>query len=149
MMITDDGAYVIEFNARFGDPETQVLIPRLESDLFDVCEAAALGKLDEIDVQWSDKAAVGVVIASGGYPATYKMGHLIEGEESVDEDVLVFHSGTKRTARGLETNGGRVMTVVALGNTVAEARAKAYDNAQRITFMDAFYRKDIAAGVNV
>jgi phosphoribosylamine--glycine ligase len=149
MMITDDGAYVIEFNARFGDPETQVLIPRLESDLFDVCEAAALGKLDEIDVQWSDKAAVGVVLASGGYPATYKMGHLIEGDESVDADVLVFHSGTKRTARGLETNGGRVMTVVALGNTVAEARAKAYDNAQRITFMDAFYRKDIAAGVNV
>ncbi|MEO9254141.1 MAG: phosphoribosylamine--glycine ligase, partial [Tepidiformaceae bacterium] len=148
LMITTDGVYVIEFNARFGDPETQVLIPRLESDLFEICEAAARGELDKVDVRWSDQAAVGVVIASGGYPATYKMGHLIEGEESVDDEVLVFHSGTKRTARGLETNGGRVMTVVARGSTVAEARAKAYDNAKRITFMDAFYRKDIAEGVN-
>lgn len=148
MMITANGPYVIEFNARFGDPETQVLIPRLESDLFEVCEAAALGKLHEVDVRWSARSVVGVVIASGGYPATYKMGHLIDGEDAVDEDVLVFHAGTKRTARGLETNGGRVMTVVASGTTVSEARARAYDNARRIRFMDAFYRHDIAAGVD-
>lgn len=148
MMITANGPYVIEFNARFGDPETQVLIPRLESDLFEVCEAAALGKLHEVDVRWSARSVVGVVIASGGYPATYKMGHLIDGEDAVDKDVLVFHAGTKRTTRGLETNGGRVMTVVASGTTVSEARARAYDNARRIRFMDAFYRHDIAAGVD-
>ena len=148
MMITTDGPYVIEFNARFGDPETQVLIPRLESDLFEVCEAAALGRLHEVEVRWSERSVVAVVIASGGYPATYKMGHLIEGEDTVDDDVLVFHAGTKRTARGLETNGGRVMTVVATGTNIQEARERAYDNARRIRFMDAFYRHDIAAGVD-
>jgi phosphoribosylamine--glycine ligase len=147
LMITDAGPHVIEFNARFGDPETQVLIPRLESDLFDICTAAARGELATADVRWSGQAAVGIVIASGGYPATYKVGHLIEGDDAVDPGVLVFHAGTKQTARGLETCGGRVLTVVALGSTVAEARAKAYDNAARIRFMDSFYRKDIAAGV--
>lgn len=148
LMMTDAGAHVIEFNARFGDPETQVLIPRLESDLFEICAAAARGELLSADVRWSDQAAVGIVIASGGYPATYKVGHLIEGEDDVDPDVLVFHAGTKQTARGLETSGGRVLTVVALGPTVGEARKKAYANASRIHFMDSFYRKDIAAGVS-
>ncbi len=147
LMVTADGTYVIEFNARFGDPEAEVLFPRLESDLFEVCEAAARGRLDEVDVRWSADAAVGVVLTSGGYPATYKVGHVIEGEENVDPDVVVFHAGTKQTARGLETSGGRVMTVVATGKTVAAARAKAYDNARRIQFMDVHYRKDIAAGV--
>ncbi|HXU25400.1 MAG TPA: phosphoribosylamine--glycine ligase [Tepidiformaceae bacterium] len=147
LMITGSGPYVIEFNARFGDPETQVLMPRLETDLFDVCHAAAEGKLSDVDIRWSRQAAVGVVLASGGYPATYKLGHLIEGEADVDPGVLVFHGGTKLTARGLETNGGRVLTVVATGATVAEARAMAYDNARRIKFMDVQYRTDIAAGV--
>jgi phosphoribosylamine--glycine ligase len=147
LMVTKDGPFVIEFNARFGDPETQVLIPRLESDLFEICQAAALGKLSETQIQWSGDAAVGVVLASGGYPATYKLGHIIEGADGVDPGVLVFHAGTKQTARGLETNGGRVLTVVAMGPTVAEARAKAYANARRITFMDVHYRTDIAAGV--
>jgi phosphoribosylamine--glycine ligase len=147
LMMTDAGPQVIEFNARFGDPEAQVLIPRLESDLFEICAAAARGELASVDVRWSEQAAVGIVIASGGYPATYKVGHLIEGENDVDPDVLVFHAGTKQTARGLETSGGRVLTVVALGPTVADARAKAYANASRVRFMDSFYRKDIAAGV--
>ena len=147
LMVTREGPFVIEFNARFGDPETQVLIPRLESDLFEICQSAALGDLAETRIRWSDNAAVGVVLASGGYPATYKLGHIIEGEHDVDSDVLVFHAGTKQTARGLETNGGRVLTVVALGATVPEARAKAYANARRITFMDVQYRTDIAAGV--
>jgi phosphoribosylamine--glycine ligase len=147
MMVTSGGPYVIEFNARFGDPETEALIPRLESDLFEVCEAAALGRLAEVDVRWSPRTSVAVMLASGGYPATYKIGHLIEGEDDVDADVHVFHAGTKRTARGLETNGGRVLAVVATGETVAEARAKAYDNARRITFMDVHYRTDIAQGV--
>ena len=147
MMIAKDGAYCLEFNARMGDPEAQVLMPRLETDLFDVCQAAAKGQLAGIDVKWSDKAAVGVVVASGGYPATYKLGHIIEGVNDVDPDVMVFHAGTKADSRGLVTYGGRVLTVVATGATVAEARAKAYDNVRRIHFMDAQYRKDIAAGV--
>ncbi len=144
LMETADGTYVIEYNARWGDPETQVLMPLLQSDLFEVCEAAALGKLETVDVRWSTDACVGVVIASGGYPATYKLGHIIEGIDEVDADVQVFHSGTKNDVRGLVTNGGRVVTVVATGPTLDEARAKAYDNVRRIRFADSFYRTDIA-----
>jgi len=144
LMVTEAGVYVIEFNARSGDPETQVLFPRLESDLFEVCEAAAQGRLGEVDVRWSPQVAVGVVVASGGYPATYKMGHIIEGVDDVDPDVLVFHAGTKRDQRGLVTNGGRVLTIVALAGTFEEARKRAYDNVRRIKFMDAQYRTDIA-----
>ena len=147
LMVTDNGVYTLEFNARFGDPETQVLMPRLESDLFEVCEAAARGVLDTVEVRWSSRPAVGVVVASGGYPATYKIGYVIEGLDAVDADVQVFQAGTKQDARGLVTTGGRVLTVVAQGATVAEARAKAYDNVRRIRFVDSFYRKDIAAGV--
>jgi phosphoribosylamine--glycine ligase len=144
LMVTPGGPRVLEFNARFGDPETQVLMPRLESDLFEVCHAAARGALDEVDVRWSERPAVGVVMASGGYPATYKLGHIIEGLQDVDPDVLVFQAGTKAEPRGLVTNGGRVLTVVATGETMAEARAKAYDNVRRIHFSDAHYRTDIA-----
>lgn len=147
LMITADGPYVIEFNARFGDPETQVLIPRLESDLFEICDAAARGKLDTVEVRWSDDPAVGVVLASGGYPATYKMSYPIDGLDQLDSDVLAFHAGTKSDPRGIVTNGGRVLTIVARGKTVAEARARAYDNVRRVTFADAFHRTDIAAGV--
>ncbi len=147
LMVTDDGIYVLEFNARFGDPETQPLMLRLESDLFEICEAAALGTLDSVDVRWSDDAAVGVVLASGGYPATYKMGYRIDGLDQLDEGVLAFHAGTKNDSRGIVTNGGRVLTIVARGKTVSEARARAYDNARRVIFADAFYRTDIAAGV--
>jgi phosphoribosylamine--glycine ligase len=124
-----------------------VLIPRLESDLFEICEAAALGKLDTIDTHWSDDPAVGVVLASGGYPATYKMSYPIDGLDQLDSDVLAFHAGTKSDPRGIVTNGGRVLTIVARGKTVAEARARAYDNVRRVTFADAFHRTDIAAGV--
>lgn len=145
LMVTADGVFVLEFNARFGDPEAQVLVPRLESDLFEICEAAARGRLDEVEVTWSDRPAVGVVMASGGYPATYKVGHIIEGIDAVDDDVLVFHAGTTvDERRGLVTSGGRVLTVVARGDTIAEARAKAYDNVRRIRFTDAHYRTDIA-----
>ncbi|MCZ2110308.1 MAG: phosphoribosylamine--glycine ligase, partial [Dehalococcoidia bacterium] len=148
LMVTEDGPYVLEYNARFGDPESQSLMPRLETDLFDICFAAAQGKLDSINIEWSPKAAVSVVMASGGYPATYKLGHEITGVGDVDPDVLVFHAGTKLDERrGLVTNGGRVLTVTATGGTVAEARARAYDNVRRIQFMDAQYRTDIAAGV--
>ncbi len=148
LMVTEAGEYVIEYNARFGDPEAQVHMARLESDLFEICHAAARGRLHEVEVCWSSKAAVGVVCASGGYPATYKLGHVIEGIDRVDPDVLVFHAGTKDDARGLVTNGGRVLTVVASGDTVSEARAKAYDNVNRIHFTDIQYRRDIAVGVS-
>ncbi|MCK9519358.1 MAG: phosphoribosylamine--glycine ligase [Dehalococcoidia bacterium] len=144
LMVTDEGVRVLEFNARWGDPETQVLIPRLESDLFEVCHAAAEGRLADVEVKWSERPAVGVVMASGGYPATYKLGHVIEGVDDVDEGVLVFHAGTKQDRRGLVTNGGRVLTVVAMGDTLEEARTKAYSNVARIHFTDAHYREDIA-----
>ena len=147
LMVTKDGTYVIEFNARFGDPEAQVVLPLLEGDLFAVCKAAAEGRLDDVVLNWSNDAAVGVVMASGGYPATYKLGYRIEGLDEVDKDVLVFQAGTKDDMRGIVTNGGRVLTVVARGATVAEARKRAYDNVRRIHFVDAHYRTDIAAGV--
>jgi phosphoribosylamine--glycine ligase len=147
LMVTDAGPRVLEFNARIGDPETQVLIPRLESDLFEVTKAAAQGRLHEQAIEWSDEAAVGVVLASGGYPATYKLAYLIEGLDDLDEGVLAFHAGTKESERGLVTNGGRVVTIVATGPTLADARKRAYDNVSRIHFTDMHYRRDIAAGV--
>ena len=147
LMVTPAGTYVLEFNARFGDPEAQVVLPRLESDLFAVCKAAAHGRLDTVDVAWSPDAMVGVVMASGGYPATYKLGYRIEGLEDIDSDVQVFQAGTKSDARGIVTNGGRVLTVVGRGPTLAVARARAYDNVKRIRFVDAFYRHDIGGRV--
>ncbi len=144
LMVSADGTYVIEYNARFGDPETQALMMRLETDLFEVCHAAAQQRLHEIDVRWRTDAAVGVVLCSAGYPATYKLGYVIRGLDAVDPDVQVFHAGTKDDDRGVVTNGGRVLTVVATGPTVEAARAKAYDNVHRIEFTDAYYRKDIA-----
>ena len=144
LMITADGNQVLEFNARFGDPEAQVLMARLESDLFGICRAAAAGELANVDIKWSDELAVGVVVASGGYPESYTTGHLIEGLDDVDDDVEVFHSGTKATGKGIVTNGGRVLTVVAREPTLAAARAKAYANARRIRFEGAYMRSDIA-----
>ncbi len=145
LMMTPSGISVLEYNARFGDPEAQSLMVRLESDLFEVCYAAAEGRLADVDVRWSERAAVSVCVASGGYPATYKLGYIIEGLDAVDPDVHVFHAGTKLDPRGTITNGGRVLTVTATGVDLAEARAKAYDNVRRIRFVDSFYRHDIAA----
>ena len=144
LMITEDGNYVLEYNARLGDPEAQVLMMRLESDLFTICAAAAAGELASVDIEWSDEAAVGVVLASGGYPEAYPTGRLIEGLDAVDDDVQVFHAGTKETPEGVVTNGGRVLTVTARGPTLEAARTKAYDNARRISFEGASMRRDIA-----
>jgi phosphoribosylamine---glycine ligase len=145
LMVTQGGVKVVEFNARFGDPEAQILIPRLESDLFEVCRSAAAGGLSDIDINWSKRPAVGVVLASGGYPEEYATGHPIHGLDDVDDDVLVFHAGSRREDDGtLVTSGGRVLTVVGMGDTLAEARARAYDNIARISFKDSYFRTDIA-----
>ncbi|MFQ6020346.1 MAG: phosphoribosylamine--glycine ligase, partial [Dehalococcoidia bacterium] len=146
LMIGNDGPRVLEFNCRFGDPETQVVLPRLKSDLLEVCWAAANGRLSEVAVEWSGEACVGVVLASGGYPDEYRAGYPIAGLGAVEPDVLVFHAGTALADdNSVVTAGGRVLTVVATAPTLAEARTVAYRNVQRIHFTNAHYRKDIAA----
>ncbi|HZP26730.1 MAG TPA: phosphoribosylamine--glycine ligase [Dehalococcoidia bacterium] len=146
LMMTESGPKVLEFNARFGDPETQVLLPRLKSDLLDILWAAANDRLDEVDIDWSTDACVAVVMASGGYPDDYPTGKPIAGLATVEPDVMVFHAGTAQSEDdGVVTTGGRVLSVVAMAPTLAEARARAYANVQRIHFSRAHYRKDIAA----
>ncbi|HEY4025155.1 MAG TPA: phosphoribosylamine--glycine ligase [Candidatus Dormibacteraeota bacterium] len=146
MMLTADGPRVLEFNARFGDPETQVVLPRLRSDLVPLLLAAALGDLpDRPRVEWWDRPAVGVVVASGGYPESYETGFEVQGLSSVPDGVLVFHAGTRRIPeRGLVTSGGRVLTTVGMGASVEEARMAALAGAVRVRFHGAFFRKDIA-----
>ena len=145
LMITNNRPKVLEFNARFGDPETQVTLPLLETDLVDIMLAVIDNKLEEIDVQWSEDACVGVVMASGGYPGSYQTGFAITGLDNLDKDILVFHAGTKLGAAGeVLTSGGRVLTVVATGKTLAEAREKVYANIPKIHFDGCHYRKDIA-----
>jgi phosphoribosylamine--glycine ligase len=144
IMVTAEGPRIVEYNARQGDPETQVLLPRLESDLYEVTTAAAGGELASIEVRWSRRPAVGVVIASGGYPDHFETGFPIAGLDTVDADVLVFHAGMKSQDGRLVTSGGRVCTVVATGETMQEARDRAYDNVRRITFQNSYFRTDIA-----
>jgi phosphoribosylamine--glycine ligase len=146
LMVNNGKASVVEFNARFGDPETQVILPRLKTDLLDIIMAVVKGKLNQIKIEVSEEACVGVVMASGGYPGNYKTGLPISGLLDVDSDVMVFHAGTKIGATPWEvlTNGGRVLTVVAMGKTIAEAREKVYNNVSRIHFDGCHYRKDIA-----
>lgn len=148
LMITPDGKpKTIEFNARFGDPETQVVLPRLKSDLLEIFLAAVNGTLDQVDIEWSEEAAVCVVLASGGYPASYPKGLPIRGlEEAQAAGALVFHAGTSKNEAGeWVTNGGRVLGVVGLGQSIAEARDKAYEAANLITFEGKHQRSDIAA----
>jgi len=145
LIMTGEGPKALEFNARFGDPENQVMIPRLKSDLLEIMLAIIDGTLDRIEVEWSDEACVGVVLASGCYPGSYDTGFPIEGLNSVDQDVLVFHAGTKAKGGQILTDGGRVLTVAATGKTIAEARAKVYCNIPHIHFEGCHYRKDIAA----
>jgi phosphoribosylamine--glycine ligase len=146
LMITPSNTpQVIEFNARLGDPETQVVLPRLKTDLLDIMLAVVDNRLDKMKVEWSDSACVGVVMASGGYPGSYKTGFPISGLEEVDKDVIVFHAGTKPGPAGqVLTGGGRSLTVVGMGKDLDEARAKVYKNITRIKFEGAYYRKDIA-----
>ena len=150
LMLTDDGPKVLEYNARFGDPEAQVVLPRMKTDLVDVFEACVDGKLDEIELEFEDNACVCVVIASGGYPVSYKKGYPISGLENFEgkDDVFCFHAGTTFNDAGqIVTNGGRVLGVTALGATLKEARRKAYDAAKWVSFQDMYMRSDIAAAV--
>ncbi|GIP60536.1 MULTISPECIES: phosphoribosylamine--glycine ligase [Paenibacillus] len=146
LMISPDGKpKTIEFNARFGDPEAQVVLPRLKSDLLEIFLAAVNGTLDKVEIEWSNEAAVCVVLASAGYPASYPKGLPISGLDSAG-DALVFHAGTAKNEAGeWVTNGGRVLGVVGLGQDIAEAREKAYAAAGRITFEGKHQRSDIAA----
>jgi phosphoribosylamine--glycine ligase len=150
LMVTRDGPKVIEFNCRLGDPEAQVLLPRLKTDLLDLCLAVLEGRLHEVAVEWSSEACVGVVMASQGYPGDYPRGLPITGLEKVDKDVVVFHAGTKLADAGqVVTDGGRVLTVTAMGATLEEARQRVYRNVGLISFEGAHYRKDIAALMQV
>lgn len=142
LMLTDEGAKVVEYNARFGDPETQVVLPRLKTDLLDIFNAVVDGKLDSIDIEWSDDACVCVVMASGGYPESYQKGKEITIGD-IDDDILLFHAGTAIKDGKLVTNGGRVLGVTAKGKDIHEARAKAYKAVKQIRFDGAFYRSDI------
>ncbi|MCT1403212.1 phosphoribosylamine--glycine ligase [Paenibacillus sp. p3-SID867] len=146
LMITPDGKpKTIEFNARFGDPETQVVLPRLKTDLLDVFLAAVNGSLAELELEWSDEAAVCVILASGGYPASYPKGIAISGLDNEQDGTIVFHAGTSRDADGTwRTNGGRVLGVVGLGADIASARAKAYERAEAILFEGKQNRTDIS-----
>ena len=145
LMISNEGPKVLEFNARFGDPEAQVTLPRLKTDLVDIMLAVINGNLSRVNVEWSEDACVGVVMASAGYPGSYKTGFSITGLDNLDKDILVFHAGTKVGSEGqVLTGGARVLTVVAMGKTIAEAREKVYANIPRIHFEGCHYRKDIA-----
>jgi len=145
LMISDGSPKVLEFNARFGDPEAQVTLPLLETDLVDIMLAVSDNRLDQVKIEWSDDACVGVVMASGGYPGSYKTGFPINGLDSLDKDIVVFHAGTKLGDNGqILTSGGRVLTVMARGKTLNEAREKVYANISRIHFEGCHYRKDIA-----
>ena len=144
LMIGKDGPKVIEFNNRFGDPETQSVLMRLDTDLLDVFEAVCDDRLAEIELKWKPQTACCVVAASGGYPGSYEKGKVITGLDDVDEDIVVFHAGTAFDADGnIVTSGGRVLGVTALGETHDEAREKAYDNIEKIAFEGMQYRKEI------
>ena len=148
LMLTPEGPKVLEFNCRLGDPEAQVILPLLKTDLPDVLMASVNGGVDQVAIEWHQDACVGVVMASEGYPGEYATGLPIAGLDDVDPGVLVFHAGTKTEDRGGDrqvlTNGGRVLTVVGRGAGVAEARERVYDNIRRLHFRGAHYRKDIA-----
>lgn len=143
LMLTDEGPKVIEFNNRFGDPETQSVLVRLESDLTDIFEGVCDNRLAEVDIRWKNERAVCVGLASGGYPGSYEKGKVIKGLNDLDSDIIVFHAGTKFDGENIVTNGGRVLGVTALGKTNEEARKKAFENVKKISFEGMQYRKDI------
>ena len=145
LMITEEGPKVVEFNARFGDPETQVVLPLLDSDLGEIMLACAKGTLAQTEIKWKNKSAVCVVMTAGGYPAKYNKGDEIKGlDRAQEEGALVFHAGTAKKDEKIVTNGGRVLGVVALGEDIKTAVEKVYEDVKLIDFADVYYRKDIA-----
>lgn len=145
LMVTEAGPKVIEFNARFGDPETQAVLPRLDSDLAEIMLATVGGKLDKVEIRWREEAAVCVVMASEGYPGEYRKGVPIRSLPENRPDCIVFHAGTKKEGNRLVTAGGRVLAVTALGTDVRSAQVAAYETVNQIDFDGAHYRRDIAA----
>ncbi len=143
LMLTEKGPRVIEYNCRFGDPEAEVVLLRLEDDLIDIMEAVINEKLADIEIKWSEEAAVCVVVASAGYPGDYIKGYEIKGLKNI-EDGVVFHGGTKYKEGKVLTDGGRVLICSALGGTITEARDNAYKTAEKVSFDGCYYRKDIA-----
>ncbi|MCI8599143.1 MAG: phosphoribosylamine--glycine ligase [Lachnospiraceae bacterium] len=150
LMLTEQGPRVLEYNARFGDPEAQVVLPRMKNDIVDVFEACIDGTLDQIDLEFEDNAAVCVVLASGGYPVSYGKGYPIHGLENFKgkEGCYVFHAGTKRTEDGIVTNGGRVLGVTATGKDLKAARANAYEAVKLVDFEKAYCRSDIGKAID-
>lgn len=151
LMLTEDGPKVLEYNARFGDPEAQVVLPRLQNDIIDVMEACVDGTLGDLELRFSDEAAVCVVLASDGYPVSYEKGLPITGFEKFEgkDDYFCFHAGTKFDENGrIVTNGGRVLGITALGKTLREARAKAYEATEWIDFANKYMRHDIGKAID-
>jgi phosphoribosylamine--glycine ligase len=145
LMLTKDGPQLIEYNARLGDPETQVLLPRLKSDLVAALLAACDGALNSVSLQWADAAALTIVMAAKGYPGAVEKGSEIRGIDRAEEqnDVIVFHAGTKQDGDRIVASGGRVLNVTALGSTITEAQRRAYDAVDRIDWPEGFCRRDI------
>lgn len=151
LMLTENGPKVLEYNARFGDPEAQVVLPRMKNDIIDVFEACIDGTLDKIDLQFEDNACMCVVLASDGYPIEYKKGYELFGQENFDgkDDYFLFHAGTKFDGDGkVVTNGGRVVAVTALGKDLQEARRKAYEATEWVQFVNKFMRHDIGRAID-
>lgn len=155
LMITDKGPKVIEFNNRFGDPETQAILPRMETDLMDIFLAVTVNKLKDIEIKWSENKSICVVLAAGGYPGHYEKGKKITGLDAVDDDVMIFHAGTTKQGDTTEdgapeilTNGGRVLGVALTADTMEECRKRVFENVERIHFEGMQYRKDIGILVN-
>ncbi len=143
MIKTDDGIYVIEYNCRFGDPETQVILPRLKTDIVDIFEAVIDERLNEIKIEWLDDVAMTIVLASGGYPKEYKKGYEIKNLDKIEKDIIVFHAGTKIKDGKIVTNGGRVLNVTYLGKSFDEVKGKILKACQVIDFENKYFRKDI------
>jgi len=151
LMLTPDGPRVLEYNARFGDPETQVVLPRMKNDIIDVMEACVEGTLDKITLEFEDNAAVCVVLASEGYPVAYDKGFVIKGMEAFEgkDDYFCFHAGTKFNEEGvIVTNGGRVLGITAKGSDLKEARAKAYEATEWVSFDNKYMRHDIGKAID-
>lgn len=150
LMLTPNGPRVLEYNARFGDPEAQVVLPRMKNDIIEVMEACVDGTLDQIDLQFEDNAAVCVVLASDGYPVAYEKGFVIEGLDKFDEaqGYYCFHAGTKQSDKGIVTNGGRVLGVTAKGSNLKEARANAYAATEWVSFDNKYMRNDIGKAID-